>query len=168
MLSKILVVCVGNICRSPLAERILQAKLNSHFCAQPGADNDGGDSGEIDQKGFIVSSAGLRALAGKPIAPYSADILQQLSIDFAHHMAKQLTREMAQRNDLLLVMEKQHMSNIHSMWPETRGKVQLIGKWNDSLEIPDPYNKSREYFNQVHRLLEPCIDNWIRVLTERA
>ena len=61
---RILTVCTGNICRSPVAERLLQAGLNQ---AVPG--------------GFVVASAGTRAMVGEPMQPISADIVRTFGGD---------------------------------------------------------------------------------------
>ncbi|MDQ6982484.1 MAG: low molecular weight protein-tyrosine-phosphatase [Mariprofundus sp.] len=138
MFKSILVVCVGNICRSPMAE----ALLRSHA-----------------PESVRVESAGIGALVGEAADPSALRLMQERSIDISAHRARQFTPEMARRNDLILVMEDGHRQHIHSIAAEARGKVHMIGKWGD-MEIPDPYKKSPEYFEYVLGLIEQGVDQW--------
>lgn len=79
----VLVVCAGNVCRSPLAERLLAAEL--------------GD-------GFVVASAGTVAPVGAPMSPHSAEQLSRLGGDPTGHRATRLTTSMAAGADLVLTM----------------------------------------------------------------
>ena len=83
MFQNILVVCMGNICRSPIAERILQKKLPGHR----------------------VSSAGINALAGKDADFQAIKTALKHGVVVAGHTARQLTPEMCNAADLILVME---------------------------------------------------------------
>ena len=142
MFNKILVVCVGNICRSPTAERLLR-----HYSPQ-----------------LTVTSAGLGALVGKgaDASAVSAAGAHQLSLD--GHIARQITRRMCQEHDLILVMEKKHIAALCEIVPEMRGKVMLFGHWDSEREIPDPYRKSRDAFDAVYALLDQSARQWAQAL----
>jgi protein-tyrosine phosphatase len=92
---RILTVCTGNICRSPVAERLLQAGLDQ---AVPG--------------GFHVSSAGTRALVGEPMQPISADIVRTFGGDPEGFTARQLTPRILRRVDLVLTMTSGHRGEV--------------------------------------------------------
>lgn len=141
---RILIVCVGNICRSPTAEHLLRVALR---------DTD-----------IQVSSAGLGALVDKPIEPTALSVLQQHGHSPEPHRARQLTGSILRDNDLVLVMEKRHIQGITDLAPQVRGKTFLLGKWIEEREIPDPYRRDRETFELIYGLIENSVNAWAQRL----
>lgn len=139
MFRKLLLVCVGNICRSPTAEIVLRDALDS---------------------GFDVSSAGLQALVDKPLDPTAADLLRERGLDPALHRARQLTPALLGAADLVLVMERAHQARILRDAPQASGKTLLLGKWRGDMEIPDPYRQQRPAFEHVLRLIDDSVSGW--------
>ena len=92
---KILTVCTGNICRSPVAERLLQAGLDQ---AVPG--------------GFVVASAGTRAMVGDPMQPLSADIVRTFGGSPDNFAARQLNQKILRGVDLVLTMTSAHRGEV--------------------------------------------------------
>ena len=137
---RILVVCVGNICRSPTAEHLLREALGDCGCA--------------------VSSAGLGALVGKPIEPTALAVLQRHGHTPAPHDARQLDDALLAEADLVLVMEKGHLQEIGRRAPQARGKTFLLGKWRGDAEIPDPYRKDEAAFERAYELIDDCVKTW--------
>ena len=144
MFNKILVVCVGNICRSPTVEALLKSRL-AH-------------------RGIDVSSAGLGALVDKPMDSTALEVLREHGGDHPDHKGRQLTREMLQQADIVLTMEKRHVESIARMAPEVRGKTFLLGKWQKDQEIPDPYRQHKDAFEHVYRLMTQGVDSWSKKL----
>lgn len=144
MFDNILMICVGNICRSPTAEALLKHKLGN--------------------TNKIIHSAGLGALAGKDIEPTAREVLLEHSIEPAQHIARQLTSSMLTEADLILVMEKGHANQISNIAPEARGKSFLLGKWNNDIEIPDPFRKPKQAFEEAYDLIEQSLNEWIKHL----
>lgn len=142
MFNSILVVCTGNICRSPIGERLLRRTFP-------------------DKK---IDSAGVGALVGH-IADHSAiDVANLHDLSLNGHIAQQFTSTLGRKYDLILVMERHHIEEITKISPESRGKTMLIGHWLDGAEIPDPYRKSMESFEYVYQLLDKASNSWIRKL----
>ena len=142
MLNKILVVCVGNICRSPTAERLLKQY----------------------QPGLTVGSAGLGALVGKGADERATSVAEQHNLSLDGHCARQVSAAMCREYDLILAMEKRHIHALCDIAPEMRGKVMLFGHWDNEREIPDPYRKSREAFEAVYTLLDQSARQWAQAL----
>jgi len=138
----ILVVCIGNICRSPMAEALLRARAPA---------------------GVHVHSAGIGAMVGKSADPVAVKLMQARGIDITAHRARQLTSTMVSQADLILVMEEQHQQYIHSFSPTACGKVHCIGKWTDQ-QIPDPYKKSPEFFASILVLIQQGVNAWVEKL----
>lgn len=145
MFDSILVVCRGNVCRSPVGAALLAARL----------------------PGRRISSAGLGvgSLEGQGIAPFARDLAEADGLDVSAHRARQIRREMIEDADLILVMSESQRRGVGELSPAATGKTMLFGRWlpdgsSQGYEIPDPYRKSREAFAQVHQLLTRAADTW--------
>ena len=146
MFNKILVVCVGNICRSPSGERILQAKLPNKLIASAGVGTE--NSG----------------LAGKPADKMAAEVALAHGYSLEGHQAQQLTSELCRDYDLILVMEKGHIDAVTHIAPEARGKTMLFGQWIGQQDIPDPYRQSKEAFDHAYGLIDQAATAWSQKL----
>ncbi|MGC0780860.1 protein tyrosine phosphatase [Pantoea agglomerans] len=143
MIKSVLVVCVGNICRSPTGERLFKRALP-----------------DLD-----VRSAGLGALVGHPADTTASEVAAAQGLSLEGHEAQQLTAEMCRNVDLILVMEKRHIEQVNRIDPAARGKTMLLGHWLNQKEIADPYRKSREAFEEIYGLLENATQKWVNVLS---
>lgn len=141
MIHRVLIVCVGNICRSPTAEFLLRHRL-------------AGDRA-------VVESAGLAALAGNPIDPMAEAVLLDHGLTAATHIARQISPALIDAADIVLAMDKRHVSAIHAHAPHARGKTFLLGRWQGDAAIPDPYGKPRVAFEQAYDMLDEAVASWI-------
>jgi protein-tyrosine phosphatase len=141
MINRVLVVCVGNICRSPTAEFLLRHRLK--------------------REGVIVESAGLAALVGNPIDPMAERVLAAHELSAATHVARQITPGMINAADIVLAMDKRHLSAIHAQAPHARGKTFQLGKWQNDAPIPDPYGQPLPAFEHAFTLIDSAVDSWI-------
>ncbi|TRX57202.1 low molecular weight protein-tyrosine-phosphatase [Thalassomonas sp. M1454] len=142
MFNNILTVCIGNICRSPSAERILQQLLPS--------------------KG--ITSAGIGALVDHEIETNAAELLKVNGYNSDNHKARQVNDDIIQNAELILVMEKKHQQVLMKKYPAASGKIMLLGKWNNEQEIPDPYKRSNEAFEHAYQLIEKNCQAWAQKL----
>lgn len=144
MFKRILIVCTGNICRSPIAERLLRSNLGEK----------------------VIDSAGTGALIGHPADDTAISVSENHGLSLDNHKAQQFTARLARNYDLILVMEKGHLESISKIAPEARGKTMLLGHWSGQKEIPDPYRKSREAFESVYNLIEEACGLWAKKLND--
>ncbi|HDX9012123.1 TPA: protein tyrosine phosphatase [Klebsiella oxytoca] len=142
MFDSILVVCTGNICRSPIGERILRRALPNKK----------------------IDSAGTSALVDHSADESAAKIAEFHGVSLEGHKGKQFTASLARQYDLILVMEKYHLDHIGRIAPEARGKTMLFGQWLSQRDIPDPYRKSDEAFASVYQLIEQASLHWVEKL----
>jgi protein-tyrosine phosphatase len=96
---KILVVCTGNICRSPVAERLIQAQ--SDALALP----------------VLVHSAGTQSMVGHDMTPEAAHLAEHYGADPAGHASQQLTERLITDADLILTATREHRSKVVSLHP---------------------------------------------------
>ena len=121
---RVLFVCLGNICRSPLAEGAFRKLLR-----------------ERGLEGlFEVDSAGTGAWhAGEPMDPRVRRVLEEEGAYFSH-VARQMTREDALHYDHILVMDRENLREVLRRFPEARGKARLLLHHLGGGEVPDPYH----------------------------
>jgi protein-tyrosine phosphatase len=133
----ILVVCAGNICRSPMAEGLLKQKFP-------------------DRK---ISSAGLEGLIDHPADLLAVETMSELGIDISMHLGRLLDQEMLVHADLVLAMSAQQVSSIEERWGFSRGKVFRFCHWSRE-NIPDPYRKGRSDFLLVKTMIQKGLKDW--------
>ncbi|WP_061709703.1 arsenate reductase/protein-tyrosine-phosphatase family protein [Pseudenterobacter timonensis] len=139
----ILVVCTGNVCRSPIGERLLRQALPQ----------------------MRVASAGLAALVGQPADALARRVAELNGVSLEGHVARRLTAQVLQEYELILVMELAHLDHISRIAPACRGKALLFGQWLARREIPDPYRKSVDAFEHVFALLGSASQEWAQRLS---
>jgi protein-tyrosine phosphatase len=129
-MQNILVVCVGNVCRSPIGEALLAREFPQ----------------------LKVWSAGLGALVGEPADPLATEVAASNGLDLSAHRAQQITSWMCQAADLILVMEQAHKTEIERRFPLVRGKVFRLGDSGkaDHFDIADPYRQAKSAFEKAY------------------
>ncbi|MCH1453502.1 MAG: low molecular weight phosphotyrosine protein phosphatase [Flavobacteriaceae bacterium] len=134
MKTSILMVCLGNICRSPLAEGILKNKL------------------PLDR--FKVDSAGTAGFhIGRSPDHRSIEVAAQNGIDISRQKARKFTPNDFKEFNKIYVMDHANLANVLQMasTPEDRNKVALLLETD---EVPDPYYENEEGFKTVFRLID--------------
>ena len=140
MFKNILFVCVGNICRSPMAEYWARDQLQ-----------------KAGYQDINVSSAGMsNVMQGSPIAPETKAILDRFNIDSSAHIARHINKNLVQGADIVFVMESWQKKELSDVFAGTRGKIFCLGQPSDQ-EIVDPYRKAQDAFETVFELVK---ENW--------
>ena len=147
-MTKILMVCLGNICRSPLAEGILKSKLDSNF---------------------TVESAGTAAYhVGNKPDPRSIAVARQNGLNITNQRARKFTKQDFEDFDIIYAMDNSNYQNIIALAEncQQKEKVKLI--LNESfpdknLDVPDPYYGGEKGFENVYNML----DNTCEIIAKR-
>ncbi|BEU28331.1 low molecular weight protein-tyrosine-phosphatase [Paraburkholderia steynii] len=137
MIRSILTVCIGNICRSPMAEGLLRARLPK----------------------YQILSAGLGALSGMPPDQLARELMHERGIDIDAHRAIQLGALHCSSADMILVMDTEQKRTIEQRYRSTRGKVFRLGEFQ-GLDIFDPYRGTRADFERCLELIALGVDEW--------
>lgn len=150
-MTHILMVCLGNICRSPLAEGILKSK--------------------VDLKSVYVDSTGTGEYhIGKPPDSRSIAVAHKHGLDITEQRCRKFEMSDFKKFDLIFVMDKSNYKNIMALAPDdtASGKVKLIlNEINISeKEVPDPYYDKKDGFENVYRLLDQACEAIASTITE--
>ena len=139
----VLFVCLGNICRSPLAEAYFRSLVER-------------DGGRI-----TVRSAGLETTPGKPADDRAKAIALEHRLSLDAHATTQVHMELLDQSDLIVVMEIAQKDRVQRLSPRSKGKVVLLGRFDSkgSLEIADPYCGASEDFISCFQQVSRCCDN---------
>jgi len=143
---EVVFVCYGNICRSPIAEALLQRALDRRL--GPGHD-------------WIVTSAGIGATDGTVASRGTKDVLMARGIDFRHHRARSLTPAIARAASLIVCMEPGQVAAVRDVVDDP-GKVVLMGDG-----VPDPIGAGPEMYASTAALIESHIDPLVDEILER-
>lgn len=135
MFTRVLTVCMGNICRSPMAAALLTERLTRRGIPA------------------VVASAGIRAFVGRPAEPEAQTLMRERGLDLSGHRGRQLTPELISSFELVLVMEERHERAVHALVPSARGRVHRIGRFG-GFDVPDPYRQQRPAFERSLALIE--------------
>jgi protein-tyrosine phosphatase len=141
----ILIVCTGNICRSPLAEALLRERTAG--------------------KDFQISSAGTGAMVGWPADPPAVEVGQTYGLDLSAHRARQLTQPLLIASELVLTLDQSHSDWINQRYPQFRGRVHKILKWQKNLDVDDPYQRPQAAFIKAYQDIELGISDWLKKLS---
>lgn len=143
MISNVLTVCHGNLCRSPMAAAMLKNRDET----------------------LRVRSAGLAAEVGQPAASEALAALMEIGIDIRSHRATQLTRELANQADLILTMTSGQSRSLQLLYPTMRGRIFTLCCFDD-IDIEDPFGLPLAAFRTCREALKSGVDYWVRRLKD--
>lgn len=150
----ILFVCLGNICRSPLAEGVFRNEAAARYCSTR----------------FEFDSAGTGGWhAGDPPDPRSIAVCAANGIDISTLRGRKLSTSDFERFDHIFAMDRNNLSDIRRMGSgraETALFMQAcLGKDGD---VPDPYYGSKSDFEAVYRMVRMAADSWFVTMAARV
>ncbi len=152
---KIVFVCTGNTCRSPMAEMLLKRELASRSL-----------------KGFTVCSAGLQARKGDTVNPKSRQVLAENGIEVEKFTSKQLTEKTVREALFIVCMTERQRDYLMDFRWNALKKAEVEEKENNvysfyditGYEVPDPYGKGLDCYRYVYNLFAAGIETLVEKL----
>ena len=142
---KIVFLCYGNICRSPLAAKLAEQELS----------------------GMTIESAGFHEHAGRSCPEKMLRIGSSFGVDLSNHQSVRATRELLLSADLVVAMDPENLDRLRSEFPEMQGRTTLLGLFVNPtlLAIADPYLADEAITRKICEQVRSGIDGLARWVT---
>ena len=141
--SPILMVCTGNLCRSPFAEGLMRMRLE--------------ECGAYAE----VRSCGVQNIGSQPVPETALRVAAEFGVDLSAHRSTFLSPELLQQAALILVMSKRQRQHLAQIYPTGCGKIFLLSQPDDEEDIPDPIGQPAESFRETYAEISRLVDAWL-------
>jgi protein-tyrosine-phosphatase len=140
-----IMVCTGNICRSPMAEGLLRDRWQ-----------------RMGRTDLVVSSMGIHGLDAHPASHHAREICAENGIDISGHLSRPLVPEEMSEAFVIFTMERMQKEFVQLFHPDARGKVFLLAAWpgkeTRKSNVEDPIGASERVYRRVYDTIESHID----------
>lgn len=152
-MKRVLFVCTGNICRSPMAEGLFRAMARERGL-------------EVE-----VFSGGIGAFGGQPPSTHALSAMKKQGISIEHLRSKPVTQDLVQKVDLILVMTYGHLDTMLMLYPGAADKTFLLREFEpdlapDEREISDPFGQSQEVYIHCCKQIRQALESFLQVMEE--
>lgn len=152
---RIVFVCTGNTCRSPLAEGLTKVLISDELGCSPES---------LRELGFHVSSAGVYAYGGGPISQHSYEELKHRGIELGDHRATTANERLLSRADKIYCLSRSHLDGVLDLLPRDRAHTASLLD-TDGADVPDPIGGSSSDYKRcadhIAGLLKARLRDWV-------
>ncbi|NIM02293.1 MAG: hypothetical protein GTN89_05885 [Acidobacteria bacterium] len=148
---KILVVCSGNICRSPMVAEYLKHRLGREGLSH-----------------VVVSSAGTLGINGAPAAAEAIEAMAEVDVDLQGHRSRGISAADIQSSDMVIVMDHRHLEELAVRYPTGRDFRYLLRQFEKGPEpassgrdLQDPIGSELAVFRKQREVLRVCVDHLV-------
>jgi len=141
--SPILMVCTGNLCRSPFAEALMRQRLEQH--------------GAFAE----VKSCGVQNIGSQPVPNIALQVAAEFDVDMSAHRSTFVSPELLQQAALVLVMSERQRKHLGHIYPTGIGKVFLLSQPDDGEDIPDPIGQPEDFYRETYAEINRLVDAWL-------
>lgn len=149
-MKKIMFVCTGNICRSPMAHYYMQKRV----CDLNIQDN------------FMINSCGIYAYNGQAASKNSIDAMREYNVDLTKHRSTNIHDSDIENYDIILCLTDAHKNIVLSLFPKTVNKIYTLKEFannsNDDVDIEDPWGLDLNVYLKCADEIVSCIDNILK------
>ncbi len=151
---KVLVVCSGNICRSPMAAAYLRRRLN-----------------RSGMEHVVVASAGTLGINGSPASEDAIRAMSEIGVDLEAHRSRGVSAADVQASDLIVAMERDHLEALADRFPDGHGSRFLLRAFeagaqpaSDAPDLEDPICEPIEMYRKQLEVIRTCVDHLVLYL----
>ncbi len=153
---RVLFVCTGNTCRSPMAETLFRNVAAEHLMCS---------SWQLRDFGVDVFSAGVAAWGNSPASAEAVDVMKDRGLDLSQHLSRQVTPEMIAQSSIILALTQRHRDALLQLSPADAERIFLLSI--DGTDIADPIGGSAWEYQQCAEEISGHIQEWVRKLLSK-
>lgn len=139
--NRVLLVCTGNMCRSPMAEYMLRHHLG-------------------ENSAWEVESAGTHAVDGVPASREAVDVLREKGVDLSPHRSRSINSEIVRSADLIVAMTEVQADELRRLFPDARDRIFTLASFDSSghgRDIADPIGSSTKIYSNIRDQIEKSL-----------